>query len=101
MKNLIRKSDRFFIFIATATLFLGLTLAHARYYGRHDNPGFQKACNLARTLEITDLCLATEAFYTRHPSQADRHTPLQTHPTALEHFPTIQPPDTWRYFHVD
>lgn len=99
-----RKSDRFFLFISFAALLLGLALAHAHVYGRYDRPGFQTACKLARSLEITDLCLATEAFYTRHPSQADRHTPFQTHPTALEHFPTgavIRPPDAWRNINVD
>jgi hypothetical protein len=46
-------------------------------------------------LEITDLCLCTEALYARHPSQADRHAPFQDHPMALEHFPAgsvIRPP---------
>ncbi|MEI7818281.1 MAG: hypothetical protein WCI45_13940 [Desulfuromonadales bacterium] len=37
---------------------------------------------------MTDLCLATEARYTRHPAMADRHAPFQEHPMALEHFPT-------------
>ncbi len=39
-------------------------------------------------LSLTDLSLFTEARYTRHPTQADRHTPFQDHPAALEHFPT-------------
>ncbi|MCK7500019.1 MAG: hypothetical protein MZW92_64010 [Comamonadaceae bacterium] len=47
------------------------------------------------TRELTDLCLFTEARYTRHPSQADLHSAFQDHPLALEHFPTgslIVPP---------
>lgn len=46
---------------------------------------------------LTDLCLFTEARYTRHPSQADLHSAFQDHPLALEHFPTgslIPPPAT-------
>lgn len=39
------------------------------------------------TLQLTDLSLWTEARYTRHPSQADRFTPFQDFPSALEHFP--------------
>lgn len=43
--------------------------------------------SLVRTLQLTDLALWTEARYTRHPSQADRFTPFQDFPSALEHFP--------------
>jgi len=38
-------------------------------------------------LQLTDLAIWTEARYTRHPSQADRFTPFQDFPSALEHFP--------------
>jgi hypothetical protein len=47
---------------------------------------------------LTDLVLFTEARYTRHPSQADRHAPFQDHPGALEHFPSgalARPPAHW------
>ena len=43
---------------------------------------------LVRKLGITDLCLFTEARYTRHPSQADLHSAFQDHPVSLEHFPS-------------
>ena len=43
---------------------------------------------LVAALDLTDLALFTEARYTRHPSQADLHSPFQDHPLALEHFPT-------------
>jgi hypothetical protein len=43
---------------------------------------------LVRQLQLTDLCLFTEARYTRHPSQADLHSPFQDHPLAFEHFPS-------------
>lgn len=39
-------------------------------------------------LHLTDLCLFTEARYTRHLSQADLSTPFQDHPISLEHFPS-------------
>ncbi|MFA5081654.1 MAG: hypothetical protein WC474_03795 [Hydrogenophilaceae bacterium] len=43
---------------------------------------------------LTDLALFTEARYTRHPTQADRHAAFQDHPGALEHFPSgaLMPP---------
>jgi hypothetical protein len=43
---------------------------------------------LARWFVATDLCLFTEARYTRHPSVADAHSPFQDYPLALEHFPS-------------
>jgi hypothetical protein len=39
-------------------------------------------------LQLTDLCLSTEARYTRHPAISDRNAPFQDHPAALEHFPS-------------
>lgn len=43
---------------------------------------------LVRAYDLTDLCLFTEARYTRHPSLADRHSAFQDSPLALEHFPS-------------
>jgi hypothetical protein len=43
---------------------------------------------LVRLYDLTDPCLFTDARYTRHPSLADRHSPFQDYPLALEHFPT-------------
>ena len=37
---------------------------------------------------LTDLCVATEARYTRHPAVSDRVAPFMDHPGAIEHFPT-------------
>ncbi|GAB4337772.1 MAG: hypothetical protein Kow0089_09230 [Desulfobulbaceae bacterium] len=39
-------------------------------------------------LGLTDLCVATEARYTRHPAVSDPVAPFMDHPGALEHFPT-------------
>jgi len=51
---------------------------------------------MVKTLMLTDLCLFTEARYTRHLSQADLNTAFQDHPLSLEHFPSgsfTQPPE--------
>lgn len=40
------------------------------------------------SLQLTDLCLFTEASYTRHLTQTDGYTAFQDHPMALEHFPS-------------
>ena len=39
-------------------------------------------------LGLTDLCIATEARYTRHPAVSDPVAPFMDHPEAIEHFPT-------------
>ena len=39
-------------------------------------------------LGLTDLGIATEARYTRHPAVSDPMAPFMDHPGALEHFPT-------------
>ncbi len=44
--------------------------------------------SLTRELGLSDLCLATEARYTRHPSVTDEIAPFMDYPAAQEHFPT-------------
>lgn len=82
-----RRSLQFLLFtVASLTLFLLLPL-HARYaqgLPRETQPEHQQL----RNLQVTDLCLSTEARYTRHLAMADRHAPFQDHPLALEHFPS-------------
>jgi hypothetical protein len=69
------------------TAFAG-SLLHAGGQLWQTGPEAGVARALVRELRLTDLCLFTEARYTRHPSQADLHTPFQDHPLALEHFPS-------------
>jgi len=79
-----RRSILFLLFTA---LLLALCLSlplHAGFEQRHA----QGIPELLRNLRVTDLCLVTEARYTRHPAMADRHAPFQEHPVALEHFPS-------------
>ena len=39
-------------------------------------------------LGLSDLSLATEARYTRHPAISDAMVPVMDHPGAIEHFPS-------------
>jgi len=83
-----RKSHRALAFlILAATLFL-LTFADAAWLRARRAQGLVRDTELASHLQLTDLCLFTEARYTRHPSQADLHSAFQDHPGALEHFPS-------------
>jgi len=72
---------------ALAALFLAM-LAHARAEARAGTARRQPSLELVRRLGLTDLCLFTEARYTRHPAMADRHAAFQDHPMALDHFPS-------------
>jgi len=83
-----RKAKKFFFFILTQGIILILLLAHSFYQIHADQSWLQQKRQMVRDLELTDLCLFTEASYTRHISQADRHTSFQNSPMTFEHFPS-------------
>ena len=90
-----RKSSLFFWTLLAQAVLLGLLLAHAAASANARQGSLQEKAELVKTLKLTDLCLFTEARYTRHLSQADLNTPFQDHPLSLEHFPSgsfTQPP---------
>ncbi len=81
-----RQSNVALTLLAILLLLFGLTLADAAWRSQAGDYTASRA--LVRELGLSDLSLFTEARYTRHPTQADRHSPFQDHPAALEHFPT-------------
>lgn len=90
-----RNADVFLSLCLGGVLLLGLALGHSRAWHRDRAPVLANTARLVAALGLTDLCLSTEARHTRHPSQADWHTPFQSHPLALDHFPSgsvIGPP---------
>jgi len=89
-----RKSDVFFCSLLLGVLLICLMVADAAISRRLDRDGVQERRAIVRVLALTDLCLTTEARYTRHPSMADLHTPFQEHPLSLDHFPAgaLMPP---------
>jgi hypothetical protein len=84
----LRKSDGFVIFTLGGMLLLGGILIQAHLATRGDLPLLRQEADVVRNLGLTDLCLATDARYTRHLSQADGFAAFQSHPLALEHFPS-------------
>lgn len=68
-------------FLAWTVLDSGMGVARA-------GTALARKAEMVRDLGLTDLCLFTEARYTRHLSQADLHTAFQEHPLALDHFPS-------------
>lgn len=91
--------------LALLVLALGITglaasFADAARLRVEGQEGLAERAEMVAGLGLTDLALFTEARYTRHPSQADRHAAFQDHPMAFEHFPTgsLVPPSAsgWR-----
>lgn len=90
-----RRSGVYLLACAANTLLMLVLLLDAR--GREARAAaFLEPCVRAvRVFRLTDLCLFTEARYTRNPSMADFHAAGQDHPFALEHFPSgsmVTPP---------
>ena len=74
--------------VAPLTLAFMATFVDAARLRSHGGPALAERQSLVARWRLTDLCLFTEARYTRHPSQADLFTAFQDHPLALEHFPS-------------
>jgi len=83
-------------------LLLVAILIQAHFVARADLPGLLQKAAVVKNLGLTDLCLSTEARYTRHLSQSDWHAAFQSHPLALDHFPSgsvLGPPKTLKKSH--
>jgi hypothetical protein len=76
-------------------MLLALMFTDASVREKAGAASLQAKADLVGKLDLTDLCLFTEATYTRHLSLADLHTPFQNGPMSLEHFPSgslVMPP---------
>jgi hypothetical protein len=76
-------------------VFLGLlALTDGALFLHHHQQGIRSAAEAdvmkitVAGLGLTDLSLATEARYTRHPAVTDLVVPVMDHPGAIEHFPS-------------
>ncbi len=92
---MMRKSNLYLFFLATGLAFLILMASHASYTTGNEAQLLKSGVQTVRGLQLTDLCLFTEANYTRHLSQADMNAPFQDYPMSFEHFPSgsfVPPP---------
>jgi len=87
IRDTLRKSNVCMAVFGVSILLLGLMFIHASIQRRIDKPGVEQLAGLVKRLELTDLCLFTEARYTRNLSQTDLNSAFQDHPSSLEHFP--------------
>ena len=91
----LRRSTLIAILSIAGTAALAASFADAARLRVRHAPALAMKHDMVSRLQLTDLCLFTEARYTRHPSQADLHSEFMDHPLAFEHFPTgslISPP---------
>jgi hypothetical protein len=84
----VRKSSLFFLYFTINMILLILMFVHASFKKDLEVRSIKEKAEMVRRLQLTDLCLFTEASYTRHLSQADLHTAFQDSPMSLEHFPS-------------
>lgn len=92
----LRKSTLFFAVILLQLILAFSLLGHARFRMATDLPALRSMAEMSAQLGLSDLCLFTEASYTRHPAMTDFSTPFQNGHGIPEHFPTgslIAPPD--------
>ncbi|MDA3969834.1 MAG: hypothetical protein PF442_00625 [Desulfobulbaceae bacterium] len=82
-----RPSSFFLVLLVTLALGDGalLLLSSSQMRSPQDQ---QEEGVLVAGLGLTDLCLATEARYTRNVSITDPIAPFMDYPGALEHFPS-------------
>ena len=84
-----RKSGIFIIFTTAGILiFLLLLVGHPHMTGAYYRNNQQEKALLVKKLALTDLCLFTEAPYTRHLSQADNFSAFKDSPLVFEHYPS-------------
>jgi len=84
----IRKSTVFLVLTIINVMAFSLLMLHARSVQARAGQLLASSISIAKELQLTDLCLFTEARYTRHPAMGDVHAAFQDHPLALEHFPS-------------
>lgn len=80
-----------YLFFAFLFLFLLVDLSLYLEAGKrsiHQTENIQIMRDLVAGLGLTDLAVASEARYTRHPAVSDKMAPFMDHPGAIEHFPT-------------
>lgn len=83
-----RKSSIFFLYLTINVILLFLMVVHASFKKEAEARFMIEKAKMVQRLGLTDLCLFTEASYTRHLSQADLHTPFQDYPMAFDYFPS-------------
>ena len=83
-----RPSHILLLFLLMLILIDGTLYLHSKHLGNDLKSEQALQAITVAGLGLTDLCIATEARYTRHPAVSDAMAPFMDHPGAIEHFPT-------------
>ncbi|KPK33640.1 MAG: hypothetical protein AMK70_09290 [Nitrospira bacterium SG8_35_1] len=83
-----RPSQILLFLLLLLTLIDGTLFLHSRRLDKNLKSERALQAITVAGLGLTDLCIATEARYTRHPAVSDSMAPFMDHPGAIEHFPT-------------
>jgi hypothetical protein len=84
----LRPSNIFLGITALGAVLFFLLFVHAARMEQNNTGSLKERIMLTERLGLSDLCLFTDARYTRNPATADLATPFQDHPMSLEHFPS-------------
>ena len=82
------KTSFLIVWAGLCTFLLSSVLIHSSILRKERLIYVAELAAMARRYGLTDLCLTTEASHTRNPALSDLHSAFQTHPSALEHFPS-------------
>ncbi len=90
----LRKSNAFLLFTVFNLVILAFLFTHGTIERQRSGPVILEKRELVEALGLTDLCLFTDARYTRNPAMADRSSPFQDNPLSLDYFPSgsVVPP---------
>jgi hypothetical protein len=84
----LRNSTSYLNFTALCLILVVLMALHARQGKAAGQKGSLSRAKMVKEYQLTDLCLFTDARYTRNPAMTDWFAPFQDHPMSLEHFPS-------------
>jgi len=84
----LRYSTAYGAVLSALLLAVAGSICHKQLATLRSGPSLAGKAALVKSLQLTDLCLFTEASYTRHLAMTDMNTPFQDSPLSFEHFPT-------------
>jgi hypothetical protein len=83
-----RKSDVFLAAMGVGLYLVMHLMLHSYFASRSGMPSISACKELVEKYGLADLCLFTDAQYSRNPVLTDLSAPFQDHPVSLEHFPS-------------
>ncbi len=96
-----RKSSIFLACLALNLAALAVLSVHAIVCSREGADLFREEKQMVEDIRLTDICLFTDARYTRNPSMADIHSSFQDSPMSMDCFPSgaliVPPPHLTRH----